>query len=150
MIEQLERLHRRIEITARAGETAEWRDLDWSFHELVCTFSRNTFLLASWRSISNLVRIYLHQHPSYVTNIGSILANHASFMAAIRSKDPNRAEAVFRTTILKTGFARIDMDVPPPLAVYVDPKVAVEFTPPASAGKSMKGARKPRRGKGNG
>ena len=32
MIEQLERLHRRIEIAARAGETAEWRDLDWSFH----------------------------------------------------------------------------------------------------------------------
>jgi hypothetical protein len=57
---------------------------------------------------------------------------------------------VFRTTILKTGFARIDMDVPLPLAVYVDPKVAVEFTPPASTGKSMKGARKPRRGRGNG
>ena len=97
MIEQLERLHRRIEITARAGETSEWRDLDWSFHELVCTFSRNTFLLASWRSISNLVRIYLHQHPSYVTNIESILANHELFMSAIRSKDPDRAEAVFRT-----------------------------------------------------
>jgi hypothetical protein len=105
--------------------------------------------LASWRSISNLVRIYLHQHPSYVTNIESILANHASFMTAIRSRDPDRAEAVFRTTILKSGFARIDMDVPLPLAVYVDPKVAVEFTPPATARKRTKGAGKPR-GKGNG
>jgi DNA-binding GntR family transcriptional regulator len=150
MVEQLERLHRRIEIAARAGETAEWRDLDWSFHELVCTYSRNAFLLASWRSISNLVRIYLHQHPSYVTNIESILANHASFMAAIASKNPNRAEAVFRTTILKTGFARIDMDVPDSLAVYVDPKVDVEFTPPATKDKSAKGAAKPRRGKANG
>lgn len=147
MIEQMERLHRRIEITARAGETAEWRDLDWSFHELVCTLSRNAFLLASWRSISNLVRIYLHQHPSYVTNVESILANHVSFMSAIKSKDPDRAEAVFRTTILKSGFARIDMDVPSSLAVYVDPRVDVEFTPPASAGKRAKGAVKPRRGK---
>ncbi len=150
MVEQLERLHRRIEIAARAGETAEWRDLDWSFHELVCTYSRNAFLLASWRSISNLVRIYLHQHPSYVTNIESILNNHVSFMAAIASKNPDRAEAVFRTTILKTGFARIDMDVPPSLAVYVDPTVDVEFTPPASAGKSAKATAKPRRGKSDG
>jgi DNA-binding GntR family transcriptional regulator len=150
MVEQLERLHRRIEITARAGETAEWRDLDWSFHELVCTFSRNAFLLASWRSISNLVRIYLHQHPSYVTNIESILANHASFMAAFASKDPDRAEAVFRTIILKTGFARIGLDVPPTLAVYVDPQIDVVFTPPESAGKSWSGASKPRRRKADG
>jgi DNA-binding GntR family transcriptional regulator len=150
MIEQLERLHRRIEIAARAGETAEWRDLDWSFHELVCTHSRNAFLLASWRSISNLVRIYLHQHPSYVTNIESILANHASFMAAIKSKDPDRAEAVFSTTILKTGFARIGMEVPSSLAVYVDPSVDVEFTPPPGRSKGAKAAAKPRRDKTNG
>jgi hypothetical protein len=71
-------------------------------------------------------------------------------MAAIKSKDPDRAEAVFRTTILKSGFARIDMNVPEPLSVYVDPKVDVEFTPPAGAGKSAKGAAKRRRGKANG
>jgi DNA-binding GntR family transcriptional regulator len=146
MIEQLERLHRRIEIVARSGEAVEWRDLDWSFHELICTYSQNAFLLASWRSISNLVRIYLHQHPSYVTDIESILTNHVSFMSAIKSRDPDRAEAVFRTTILKSGFARINLDVPQSLNVYVDPTVEVEYKPPTGATKRSSTTKK-RRGK---
>ena len=147
MLEQLERLHRRIEFVARSGEAAEWRDLDWSFHEMICIYSQNAFLLASWRSISNLVRIYLHQHPSYVTDIEPILANHVAFMAAIRDRDPDRAEAVFRTTILKSGFARIDMEVPEPLSVYVDKHVEVNLKSPESSAKTSKAAGKQRRGK---
>lgn len=125
MIDRLQRVHRRIEIAARSGETAEWRDLDWSFHELICTFSGNTFLLTSWRSISNLVRIYLHQNPAFLTNREDILGNHAAFLDAIKARDPDRAEAVFRTTLLKTGFARLGMPVPGSLQTYVSPEVEV-------------------------
>jgi DNA-binding GntR family transcriptional regulator len=126
MIDRLQRLHRRIEIAAHSGETAEWRDLDWSFHELICTFSGNTFLLTSWRSISNLVRIYLHQNPAYLTNRAGILGNHLAFLDAIRARDPDRAEAVFRTTLLKTGFARLGMQVPASLETYVSRDIDVE------------------------
>jgi DNA-binding GntR family transcriptional regulator len=120
MIERLQRLHQRIETVARSGATAEWRDLDWSFHELVCVFSENAFLLASWRSISNLIRIFLHQHSAYVTNIEGVLGNHAAYIEALSAKDPDRAESVFRTTILQSGFNGLQMKMPELLEVYVD------------------------------
>jgi DNA-binding GntR family transcriptional regulator len=132
MVDQLERLHRRIEIAAHAGETAEWRDLDWSFHELICTYSGNAFLLASWRSISNLVRIYLHQHPAFLTNREGVLGNHAAFLDAISAKDPDRAEAVFRTVLLRTGFGRLGMQVPESLEAYVSRNVEVGMPRPSS------------------
>lgn len=125
VIDALERLHRRIEVAARAGETDEWRNLDWSFHEMICAASGNAFLLGSWRSISNLVRIFLHQHPAFLSNMEGVLANHQAFLDAIRDRDPDRAEAVFRTTILVSGFARLGRPVPEALAAYVSEAVTV-------------------------
>jgi DNA-binding GntR family transcriptional regulator len=145
IIQNLQRLHRRIEAAARAGETAEWRDLDWSFHELICIYSGNAFLLASWRSISNLVRVYLHQHPGYVTDVDSILGNHVAFLKAIAAKDPDRAEAVFRTTILITGFARLGREVPDNLRVYLDHSLDVRGGLPRDASKPRRGEAKERR-----
>jgi DNA-binding GntR family transcriptional regulator len=144
MLDQLKRLHRRIEIAAHSGETAEWRDLDWSFHELVCTYSGNAFLLASWRSISNLVRIYLHQHPAYLTNREGVLGNHVAFLDAITAKDPDRAEAVFRTTLLKTGFGSLGTQVPASLEAYVSRNIEVGMPKPPSTG-PRKGTRRARR-----
>lgn len=147
MIEQLQKLHRRIEMAARSGETEEWRDLDWSFHELICNYSGNAFLLASWRSISNLVRVYLHQHPGYLTNVESILGNHAAFLGAISAKDPDRAEAVFRTIILQTGFARLGREVPDYLKAYIDTNLDVGSAPPSRASRARKSEARERRGR---
>lgn len=148
MIDQLRKLHRRIEVAARSGETAEWRDLDGSFHELICIYSGNAFLLASWRSISNLVRVYLHQHPAYLTNVEGVLGNHAAFLKAISTKDPDRAEAVFRTTILRTGFGRLGRDVPESLKVYVDGSIEVAAAGPGAAGRTSRDTERARKGEG--
>lgn len=120
-IERLTRLHGRIEVAARGGETVEWRDLDWSFHETICQMSGNDFLLASWRSISNLIRLFLHQHPAYLNDMDGVLANHVAFLEAIRARDPDRAEHVFRATILRSGFSRLAAPIPECLRVYVEP-----------------------------
>lgn len=128
-IERLARLHGRIEIAARVGETAEWRDLDWSFHEAICQMSGNEYLLASWRSISNLIRLFLHQHPAYLNDMDGVLANHVAFLDAIRARDPDRAEHVFRATILRSGFSRLDAPIPESLRIYTEPATAA----PASA-----------------
>ncbi|HZA02062.1 MAG TPA: GntR family transcriptional regulator, partial [Hyphomicrobiaceae bacterium] len=74
MIDQLADLNERIEEAARAGETIEWRRLDWSFHEQICAFSGNPFLLNTWRSLSNLVRIFLQRHEGYLTDMQAVLA----------------------------------------------------------------------------
>lgn len=119
-IEALTALHDRIVSTARAGQTREWRELDWSFHELVCRTSGNGFLLAAWRSISTLVRVFLHQFPDFDRNMESVLENHTAFIEAIRSRNPDRAEAVFRSAILKSGFAHQPGGVPDELRSYLE------------------------------
>lgn len=139
-VERLEQLHQRIEVAARAGETDEWRNLDWTFHEAICAASGNAFLLGSWRSISNLVRIFLHQHPAFLTNMEGVLANHQAFLDAIRARDPDRAEAVFRTTILVSGFARLGSPVPEALEAYVSPAIDVR-PPPRPKGTTAKAPR---------
>jgi DNA-binding GntR family transcriptional regulator len=129
MIEELAGLNERIEEAAGAGESAEWRRLDWSFHEQICVFSGNPFLLNAWRSLSNLVRIFLLRHEGYLTDMPAVLANHRAVLKAIRDRDPDRAEKLFRGTILRSGYARLARPIPATLAVYV------EEGPPRSRGR---------------
>jgi DNA-binding GntR family transcriptional regulator len=138
MIDQLAELNNRIEKAARAGETAEWRRLDWSFHEQICVFSGNPFLLNAWRSLSNLVRIFLLRHEGFLADMPAVLASHRAVLEAIRGRDPDRAEKVFRGTILRSGYGRLGRPIPASLAVYLDegPPAAERRTP---AGKTRMG-----------
>jgi DNA-binding GntR family transcriptional regulator len=120
MIDELADLNERIEEAASAGETAEWRRLDWSFHEQICVFSGNPFLLSAWRSLSNLVRIFLLRHEAYLTDMQAVLANHRAVLKAIRERDPERAEKLFRGTVLRSGYARLARPIPASLAVYAE------------------------------
>ena len=137
MIDQLVDLNDRIEEAARAGETTEWRRLDWSFHEQICVSSGNPFLLNAWRSLSNLVRIFLQHHEGYLTDMQTVLATHRAVIKAIRDRDPDRAEKLFRGTILRSGYARLGRPVPASLAVYVEEgPPAVERRGPAEKAKA--------------
>jgi DNA-binding GntR family transcriptional regulator len=104
--------HRLIEESAAAGRTSEWRDLDWRFHEMVCEASGNEYLLRSWVSISNLVRLFLHHHPAYEHKPEDLLRNHERFLAALRSGDPDLAEATFRSVIVESGYSRLGVPFP--------------------------------------
>lgn len=115
MIAMLTKLHREIEAAAKSGKTAQWRDLDWRFHESVCRLSGNEFILRAWLSISNLVRLFLHDHPGFERNNGSVLKNHDDLLAALRDGDPDRAESVFRSVIMRSGFSRLKTEIPPAL-----------------------------------
>ncbi len=116
--DMLSSLSRRLdEMTrlARRGRTSEWRDQDWHFHEAVCALADNPFLLSAWRSISNLVRLFLHTHPGYVHDVPRILSNHETMLAALESRDPDRAERTFRGIILTSAFHCLGVPVPPAL-----------------------------------
>lgn len=113
LLAELEAQHQRIRVAALGGRTAEWRDEDWRFHEMVCRQSGNEFLLRSWRSISNLVRLFLHRHPAFEREGGQgVLLNHDRLLEALASGDPDRAEAAFRHVILRSGFAGLGMKPP--------------------------------------
>lgn len=108
----LEAQHARILTAARAGRVAEWRDADWHFHELVCRESGNEFLLRAWLSMSHRVRLFLHRHPAFEGGGEGVLLNHDHLLAALRARDPDRAEAEFRRVILDSGFRRLGLTPP--------------------------------------
>ena len=121
LIAQLESCHTRMIAAARTGNAQAWRDLDWRFHELVCTLSGNEFLLNAWLSISYLVRLFLHEHPGYERNAQEILAHHEAFMAALKDGDPDHAEKAFRSIILNSAFKRLGRPIPSALALVANP-----------------------------
>jgi DNA-binding GntR family transcriptional regulator len=112
---------REMERVAKSGKTAEWRDLDWQFHETLCRFSGNTFLLSAWRSISSLVWVFLHTHPAFERAQPTVLNNHKIMLDALESRDPERAERTFRAVILKSAFGRLGVEPPPAVASLVGP-----------------------------
>lgn len=116
VIAALEAQHRLIEQSATAGRTREWRDHDWRFHEMVCEASGNEFLLHSWVSISNLVRLFLHHHPAFEREAGDVLRNHERMLASLRSGDPDLADATFRDVIIGSGYRRLTVPPPPEIA----------------------------------
>lgn len=131
---RLEAQHARICATARRGRASAWRDEDWRFHEMVCRAAANEFLLRSWLSIGNLVRLFLHQHPAYELQAADVLANHEKLIAVLRAGDPDAADATFRTVILRSGFRRLNTPTPPEFAAFLATD-AVGAAPPAQMGR---------------
>lgn len=112
IIAQLRLQHEALRREAMAGRTERWRDLDWQFHEAVCKFSGNEFLLRAWRHHSNLIRLFLHNHSAYDRDVQGVLSNHEKLFASLTSKNPEQAEAVFRSTILASGYKAVDAEMP--------------------------------------
>lgn len=110
MAASLTEQHRLIEEAAAAGRTREWRDHDWRFHEMVCEAAGNEFLLRSWVSISNLIRLFLHHHPAYERDAGDVLHNHHRMLEVLRGGDPDLADATFRTVIIRSGYRRLGIE----------------------------------------
>ncbi len=102
--------HRLIEEAAAAGMTREWRDHDWRFHEMVCEGAGNEFLLRSWVSISNLIRLFLHHHPAYERDAEDVLHNHLRMLDVLRGGNADLADATFRTVIIRSGYRRLGIE----------------------------------------
>ncbi len=147
MLGMLEAQHRSIREHADAGRTSEWRDQDWLFHEMVCRAADNEFLLRSWQSIGNLVRLFLHQHPAFELQAEEVLGNHEDLIAALRSGDPDAADSTFRSVILRSGLRRLGMQVPPEFAALLSdlPAAPTPSKPRIASAATRQGA-SPRRG----
>ncbi|MGF6771800.1 DNA-binding GntR family transcriptional regulator [Paraburkholderia sp. GAS199] len=88
------------------------REVDWEFHELVCSLSGNAMLLTTWHSISSLVRLYQQSNVSYEVRGESVVHHHRAFLEALRSGDPDFAEQSFRGIITDTTFRALEQPVP--------------------------------------
>jgi DNA-binding GntR family transcriptional regulator len=116
----LEAQHAQMQDDARAGRVSAWREHDWQFHESVCRATGNVFLERAWASIGNLVRLFLHAHPSYEHEADEVLRHHEQLIAALRSGDADRADRTFQRVILQSGLRRLGMATPPGFGGLLD------------------------------
>jgi DNA-binding GntR family transcriptional regulator len=116
---ELRHLHGRIELAYRQRDVDTWRRLDWDFHEMVCRFSGNGVLLASWRALSSQLRLFLVRNVEADTVGDVAIGYHREYIAALLARDGDRAETAFRASILAFGFDRLGRDVPQTLAAYM-------------------------------
>ncbi|MCL4189053.1 MAG: GntR family transcriptional regulator [Rhodobacteraceae bacterium] len=100
------------EAVAVAGSRA-WREIDWRFHETVLEGAGNAFLRKSWTAIGALLRLYMMQmNPLYDRQRDRVIETHRRLAAALLGSDPAAAEALFRQTILTTGYFVLGRMVP--------------------------------------
>ncbi len=112
LLARLAAQHALIEAAAARGDAREWREQDWRFHEMVCEAAGNEFLLRSWTGISHLVRLFLNHHPAYERDAPDVLRNHARMLRALGG-DPALADATFRDVIIRSGYRRLGLPIPP-------------------------------------
>lgn len=138
----LEGQHRRICDAVAAGRTGEWCDEEWRFHELVCRAAENEFLLRSWQSIGNLVRLFLYNAHAFELQTQDVLGNHEDMIAALRAGDPDAADFTFRSVILRSGMRRLGLPTPAEFASL--PREAPLTVPPAIGAQRIHTRRKVR------
>ncbi|MEQ8967282.1 MAG: GntR family transcriptional regulator [Azospirillaceae bacterium] len=123
--EQRDRVRAILRAMASAGgesRSRDWRELDWQFHEAVLLGSGNRFLMQSWRTLGRLLRVYvMHVNPLYDLHAERFLKTHQMLGDAVLADDPGAAEALFRQTILSTGFFVLGRGIPSEFATEVAP-----------------------------
>jgi DNA-binding GntR family transcriptional regulator len=112
-------LHRQLEFAHASGDRRMIRALDWRFHETVCQFSGNDYLLDSWRSLAKLLKVFGSDAEVAPEAEVAELHNHRAYLTALQSRNVERAEHVFRSTILSSGYESLGRTVPPSLAPFV-------------------------------
>jgi len=111
---------RKMERAAAGGRVMEWRQLDWQFHESICVMADNTYLLAAWRSISNLIKLYIMNHPDHDKEKSLVRSNHQALLDALASGDPERAEHTFKRNMLRRVFVVYGRPVPKAFSSILD------------------------------
>jgi DNA-binding GntR family transcriptional regulator len=99
--------------TSEATNSREWRELDWMFHETVMVGSNNQFIMRAWTTIRTLLRAYMMKlNPLYDSERPRVLETHQALAASVLGDDPDAAEKLFRSTILRSGFVVLGKRMP--------------------------------------
>lgn len=102
---------------AGRGDSREWRELDWRFHEAVMKGSRNRFILRGWSNLGTLLRVYMMRiNTLYDVEPPRVLETHRRLAAAVLGQDAEAAERLFRETIIRSGFVVLGKRAPSELA----------------------------------
>jgi DNA-binding GntR family transcriptional regulator len=133
----------KMRAAAARGDEKTFFDGHWEFYEVLSQAS-NEFIFRSWRSLYGLINIYVRRLGRPERPLKVILRHCETFLELLRTGDPDEAEAVVRSQMLRGGFFVLDRPIPPMLQAYVTHRImpdgsveaadhaAPEQLPPAS------------------
>jgi DNA-binding GntR family transcriptional regulator len=96
----LERLHGTLEVHAAAHDAGRYHENNVEFHSAIQQLSGNRWLanvVADLRIVMRLARVQTLRYPG---RFETSIEEHRDLMAALRARDPARAEASMRTHLL--------------------------------------------------
>jgi DNA-binding GntR family transcriptional regulator len=97
---ELERLHEALEVHAAAHDAGRYHETNVEFHAAIQQLSGNRWLanvVAELRIVMRLARVQTLRFPG---RFATSIAEHRDLMAALRARNPDRAEASMRRHLL--------------------------------------------------
>ncbi|SDZ55928.1 FCD domain-containing protein [Saccharopolyspora shandongensis] len=92
-MDHLDQIVAAMDSATAALDPSRLADLDVAFHEAVIAASSHTQSLQIWRLIQPRVRAYFLRDAPHHDDPTAVLAQHRELLQALRSGDPERAQA---------------------------------------------------------
>jgi DNA-binding GntR family transcriptional regulator len=125
----------KMRAAADCNDEKTFFDGHWEFYEILHQAS-NEFIFRSWQSLYGLINIYVRRLGRPYLPLHDILRDYEAFVELLQSGDPDEAEAVMRSQMLRVGFIVLDRPIPPMLYAYITRRIlddgSVEHFDPAA------------------
>lgn len=105
--------------STKTADVERFRDLHWKFHEAICRSADNGYLLRAWLSLRSTYRVFVRLSLVSKVAMTEVIKKHEAMLAALSGDDGNKAEAVFRSSIMEGGYEILGKEIPKGLRSYL-------------------------------
>ncbi|RDI95230.1 GntR family transcriptional regulator [Meiothermus sp. QL-1] len=105
LLRRLERLFHKQTQAAEAGALETYADLDLAFHRTLWEAAGSKRLLATAETMVGQIRLLISSSATVPGRLPQSRAEHQAILEAVRSKDPEAAEAAMRAHVRNAGQA---------------------------------------------
>ena len=122
-LQQLVRLRKSMEEAVERGDIPGYLALHWRLHELLCELSNNPVLIQAWQSMHGQLRLFWRGRISRVDLTERLLMETSVLVDSLYGKDPDEADALFRSHIIHVSYDIMGKPIPAWLQSYVTHRI---------------------------
>lgn len=122
-LNQLVRLHKSMEEAVSREDIPSYLELHWRLHELLCLLSGNHVLIQAWQSMRGQLRLFWRGEISTVALTERLLLETSVLVDSLLGKDPDEADALFRSHIIHANYDIMGKPVPAWLQSYITHRI---------------------------
>lgn len=109
-LDMLDGLHRQLADYARVGDIDAYYETNYQIHEAIQRLAGNRWLSGLIGDLRKVLRLSRHKSLQLPGRIAESCAEHLSVFAALKAHDPEGAEAMMKTHLLRQRGALKDLD----------------------------------------